>query len=75
MAGGVSSKNVACYFYGRADNNHTEEPSSVAEEGLVCDGDEDESVYNGANNGEGKGWIVHPDIVVSGHCDCISRLC
>lgn len=70
VLGRIGSENIASYFDCRADNHDSKVPGSVAEECQVCYGDENQAVYDCANHGQGKRWVVHPDILVVGHFGC-----
>ena len=52
---------VTDHLDGGADDDTSEEPGAVPEEGKPEDPEEDEAVYDGRKNGEGEGGCVHPD--------------
>lgn len=57
----IATERVARYFHGRANNNDGKVPRAVAHEGLVGNGDEDESVDNRGDRSKGERGIVGPD--------------
>lgn len=73
MSGGVSTydlrgvldriapQRIAGDFNGGADDHAEEVPRTVFDDSQVEDPNEHHSVENGCEDGEGKGWAVHPD--------------
>lgn len=53
----------------RANNHDNEEPSSVFDEGEVRYNNKDDAVHDGTDDGEGKGWVIHPYRLFVGHFD------
>ena len=65
----IDSQDIAGNFDGRANHHDRKEPGSVSKKRLVRDCQEYEAVHNRSDDGQGKGWIVHPHILIVCHVE------
>jgi hypothetical protein len=57
----VRSKYISGDFNRCTNDNNEEVPCTILDDGKIKQGDKYEAIYNAPDNGEGKGWVVHPN--------------